>query len=209
MNSRQRILAAATRLFLSQGFEKTTVDQIGVEAGVSGPAIYHHFRGKADLLLDVIDQAQEPTLRVSAALLDSALDPLEALGQLVAAWVDDSFQNRALILTYTHEHPHLDQEIRSQLRARYRAITDMWMAILARVHPGIGSAELLAMVDSAFWLIRSQAFYRSTLPEPQLARRLRMMVLGSLLAGTDPADASISDELPGQGEVNRVRTGRP
>ena len=122
-------------------------------------------------------------------MLDPALDPLDALSLVVAAWVDDSFRNRALILTYTHEHPHLDQEIRSKLGAKYRAITDMWMVVLARLRPELPEAERLAMVDSAFWLIRSQAFYRSSPPEAeQLSRRLRVMVLGSLLADDDPAD---------------------
>jgi AcrR family transcriptional regulator len=187
-SSQERILSAATQLFLNQGYEKTSIDEIGVAAGLSGPAIYYHFRSKSDLLLRVVDRAQESALRVTASLLDPALDPLDALSLVVAAWVDDSFRNRALILTYTHEHPHLDQEIRGKLGAKYRAITDMWMLLFARLRPQLPEAERLAMVDSAFWLIRSQAFYRSALPAEQLSRRLRMMVLGSLLADDDPAD---------------------
>jgi AcrR family transcriptional regulator len=187
-SSQERILAEATRLFLNQGYEKTSIDEIGVAAGLSGPAIYYHFRSKSDLLLRVVDRAQESSIQLSASLLDPALDPLDALSLMVAAWVDDSFRNRALILTYTHEHPHLDPDIRSKLGAKYRAITDMWMVVLARLRPELPRAERLAMVDSAFWLIRSQAFYRSSLPKSQLSRRLRVMVLGSLLADDDPAD---------------------
>lgn len=187
-SSQERILTAATRLFLNRGYEKTSIDEIGVAAGLSGPAIYYHFRSKSDLLLRVVDRAQESALKVTASLLDPALDPLDALSLVVAAWVDDSFRNRALILTYTHEHPHLDQEIRGKLGAKYRTITDMWMVLLGRLRPQLPEAERLAMVDSAFWLIRSQAFYRSALPVEQLSRRLRVMVLGSLLAEDDPAD---------------------
>ncbi len=187
-SSPERILTAATRLFLNQGYEKTSIDEIGIAAGLSGPAIYYHFRSKSDLLLRVVDRAQESSIRATTSLLDPGLDPLDALSLMVAAWVDDSFRNRALILTYTHEHPHLDQDIRRKLGAKYRAITDMWMVVLARLRPELPEAERLAMVDSAFWLIRSQAFYRSTLPIARLSRRLRVMVLGSLLADADPAD---------------------
>ncbi len=187
-SSQERILAEATRLFLLHGYEKTSIDEIGVAAGLSGPAIYYHFRSKSDLLLRVVDRAQESSIQVTTSLLDPHVDPLDALSLMVAAWVDDSFRNRALILTYTHEHPHLDQEIRSKLGAKYRTITDMWMVVLARLRPELPEAERLAMVDSAFWLIRSQAFFRSTLPIAQLSRRLRVMVLGSLLADADPAE---------------------
>ena len=158
-SSQERILAEATRLFLLHGYEKTSIDEIGVAAGLSGPAIYYHFRSKSDLLLRVVDRAQESSIQVTTSLLDPHVDPLDALSLMVAAWVDDSFRNRALILTYTHEHPHLDQEIRSKLGAKYRTITDMWMVVLARLRPELPEAERLAMVDSAFWLIRSQAFY--------------------------------------------------
>ena len=58
-SSQERILSAATQLFLNQGYEKTSIDEIGVAAGLSGPAIYYHFRSKSDLLLRVVDRAQE------------------------------------------------------------------------------------------------------------------------------------------------------
>ncbi len=195
-SSQERILAAATQLFLNQGYEKTSIDEIGVAAGLSGPAIYYHFRSKSDLLLRVVDRAQESALRVTASLLDPALDPLDALSLVVAAWVDDSFRNRALILTYTHEYPHLDQEIRGKLGAKYRAITDMWMVVLARLRPQLPGSRTAGDGRQRVWLIRSQAFYRSSLPAEQLSRRLRVMVLGSLLGDDDPADRAAAMASP-------------
>ncbi len=49
----QRILAAASRLFVDQGFDKTTVEEIAREAGISKGAIYLHFRSK-DALFEVL-----------------------------------------------------------------------------------------------------------------------------------------------------------
>jgi AcrR family transcriptional regulator len=181
---------------VNQGYEETTIDEIGRAAGVTGPAIYHHFKGKAHLFLAIVERVQEPLLAATESLSDSSLDPLEALGGMIAVWVDASLQTRALTLTYTHEHTYLDPPTRERVRAKYRAVTDMWMVVLGRVRPHLPEAERLAMVDSAFWLIRSQAFYRSALPPDRLAGRIRTMVLGALLANDDPGPPAGGQPAP-------------
>jgi TetR/AcrR family acrAB operon transcriptional repressor len=42
----QRILDAAANLFMHYGYDKTTIDDIAREAGISKGAIYLHFKGK-------------------------------------------------------------------------------------------------------------------------------------------------------------------
>lgn len=46
---RRRILDAAERVFLSYGFQRTTMDDIARAAEISRPALYLHFRNKTDL----------------------------------------------------------------------------------------------------------------------------------------------------------------
>jgi AcrR family transcriptional regulator len=52
---RAQLLAAAARLFRRHGFNGVGIDDIGAAAGVSGPAIYRHFRGKQALLAAILD----------------------------------------------------------------------------------------------------------------------------------------------------------
>jgi TetR/AcrR family transcriptional regulator of autoinduction and epiphytic fitness len=52
-NKRQLILQAATRLFTSQGFRKTSVDEIASLAKVSKATIYQYFADKSELLGEV------------------------------------------------------------------------------------------------------------------------------------------------------------
>lgn len=49
----ERLIAAATRLFASQGYESTTVQQVVAEAGVTKGAMYHYFTSKDDLLHEI------------------------------------------------------------------------------------------------------------------------------------------------------------
>jgi AcrR family transcriptional regulator len=49
----QRILAAAEQLFATQGFAKTTVEEIASAAGVSKGLLYQHYESKEALLLAI------------------------------------------------------------------------------------------------------------------------------------------------------------
>ena len=55
--TRQEILAAAKRLFLSQGFTATPMHQIAREVGITKGAIYNHYPGKDELFTAVLQNA--------------------------------------------------------------------------------------------------------------------------------------------------------
>src|SRR2546423_12904902 len=58
---RERILASATSLFLENGFHGAGIDDIAAAAGVTGPAIYRHFKNKDAVLVALFDRlAQRP-----------------------------------------------------------------------------------------------------------------------------------------------------
>src|SRR3569833_1006145 len=45
-NRREQILSAAAELFAHHGFHGVGIDDIGAAVGISGPALYRHFRSK-------------------------------------------------------------------------------------------------------------------------------------------------------------------
>jgi AcrR family transcriptional regulator len=53
---RAEIAAVAIRLFLEQGFEKTSVDQIAAEAGLSRTSFFRYFATKEDVLLGHLEE---------------------------------------------------------------------------------------------------------------------------------------------------------
>jgi len=52
--TRDRILDAAVFLFSEQGYERTSIKQIAQAAGITDSAIYRHFKGKEELLVEII-----------------------------------------------------------------------------------------------------------------------------------------------------------
>ena len=47
---RDEILEIAVGLFAARGYHGVSMDDIGAAAGVTGPALYHHFAGKEAML---------------------------------------------------------------------------------------------------------------------------------------------------------------
>lgn len=81
METRERILKTAQKLFARFGFNKTTVDEIAAAAHVAKSTLYHHFPGKQDIFRAVIEQeGQTLTARIAAAVegAASAQDQLRA-----------------------------------------------------------------------------------------------------------------------------------
>jgi AcrR family transcriptional regulator len=62
---RAEVSAVAFRLFAEQGFDKTTVEQIAAEAGLSRTTFFRYFGTKEDVVLDNLDELGR---KVAAAL---------------------------------------------------------------------------------------------------------------------------------------------
>jgi AcrR family transcriptional regulator len=56
---RDQILDAATKMFVAQGYENSTVDEIAKEAGLSKGSIYWYFKSKLDILFALTDRCVE------------------------------------------------------------------------------------------------------------------------------------------------------
>lgn len=56
METRQRLLEAATSLFSQQGYDATAVAEICANAGVSKGAFYHHFESKQAVFLALLEE---------------------------------------------------------------------------------------------------------------------------------------------------------
>jgi len=67
----QRILDAAARLITHYGYDKTTVDEIAREAGISKGAIYLHFKSKEDLFEALLLRESETITERFYKLLDA------------------------------------------------------------------------------------------------------------------------------------------
>jgi AcrR family transcriptional regulator len=138
------ILVIAADLFFKKSYEAVTVDQIGAAAGLTGPAIYRHFKSKGDILAALFDQAIDGMLSATGAPLP---DPVDDVTHLVSAHADFVVQQHTLASVWIREGRSLPQEHRSRLRRRERAYIARWTACIQRCHPDLSDhdAQLAAL----------------------------------------------------------------
>src|SRR5215468_7616641 len=94
-DSRERVLAAATRLFAERGFDGTSTREIGRASGLNIATVAYHVGAKADLYRAVMRRAyQDELAALSGAVREfeaGATDPASGLAAargLVARYLD-------------------------------------------------------------------------------------------------------------------------
>ncbi|MEK4072323.1 MULTISPECIES: TetR/AcrR family transcriptional regulator [Paenibacillus] len=61
-DKRAKIIAAARELFLSDGFDRSSVDTVATKAGVSKRTVYDYYGDKQNLLLAVVEESSSAVL---------------------------------------------------------------------------------------------------------------------------------------------------
>ena len=123
---RLTILSAGRELFLSNGYQGTSVDQIAASAEVSKQTVYKHFGDKQELLLAIVNGALEatvtPFLGQIAALADTAdveADLTVVAGDYLRAVLQEPVvQLRRLVVGEANRVPALAQLYYEQAPAR-------------------------------------------------------------------------------------------
>lgn len=98
--SRERIIEAATALFVRDGYKATSLKTITDEVGMSPPAIYWYFKNKQQLFLASMEHLLDSFLESVEAEL-TAREPTPRLQQFVRAHVRWKLEQREAAGAYT------------------------------------------------------------------------------------------------------------
>lgn len=150
---RIQILEVALKLFAERGVEGTTIKQIAERADISAGLLYHYFKGKSDLLKEVIDHRtlELPQLE---ALHDKPVE--EVLPLFVQAICEDLRANIEIIWIFFREHrtsPSVAQEIERKRQKCSASLTGYLQARqdsgeLRRFPPEVAARSLMGALFS-------------------------------------------------------------
>lgn len=87
-SARERLLAAAARLFYANGMAATGIDSITAQAGVAKMSLYNNFASKDDLMLAYINARHEEWLALYRARAETASAPRELVLAVFDAYID-------------------------------------------------------------------------------------------------------------------------
>jgi AcrR family transcriptional regulator len=179
-NRRDEILEIAVRLFAERGYHGVSMDDIGSAAGVTGPALYHHFAGKEAMLVAALIPVSEGLLaggRQRVADNDGA----DALAALIDFHVAFALENPAVIALHLHELARLPEEPRRQIRRLQRLYVEVWVAALTGLRPELSAAEARVLAHAAFGLMNSTPFLGGEVDRRRRAELLRAATVAALM----------------------------
>ena len=154
-NRRQALLSAAASLFALHGFSRVSLEDLGAAAGVSGPAVYRHFSGKQAVLADLLVTVSQELLDGGRRVAACNADPLAALRGLVEFQVDFALGKPDVIRVQDRDFGCLSDEDQAAVRTLQRSYVEVWVEVLARLHPDTDASELRMRAHATFGLINS------------------------------------------------------
>lgn len=181
---RRELLTIAADLFAEQGFANVTVDDIGDAAGVSGPALYHHFSGKEALLGEMLTGISEYLLAGGRRVVDTGGD--DTLDRLIRFHAEFAVDDRSLITVHFRDLVHATSADQSKVRNLQARYVSLWVDALRERAPDVDRRRAQATVHAVFGLLNSTPF-STRLPRAEMLRLLTAMAHAALLRGAGAA----------------------
>jgi TetR/AcrR family transcriptional regulator, acrAB operon repressor len=132
--TRQALLRAALPVFGARGYAAATLDEIATCAGVTRGALYHHFAGKPELFLLVLEEGWAEAMAPLNARLEGDAPPLTRVRRFLVAYLEALEHDASLrmllqmVMFPSEGFPELEQS----LTVKHGAI-EAWTASLASV----------------------------------------------------------------------------
>jgi AcrR family transcriptional regulator len=129
-NRKSEILAIAASLFAEQGFEATTIRQVGDVAGILSGSLYHHFAEKNQILHELLQPFGETVVAQYQFLAQRPGPPDEVLAHLIRFAIEQ-------IAAAPHLHKIINNEDRFFRRTPEFSYAWMYSQDMARIFYGV------------------------------------------------------------------------
>jgi TetR/AcrR family transcriptional regulator, cholesterol catabolism regulator len=154
-----RLLILAAELFRQKGYGLTTTRELASRLGIQKASLYHHMRGKEDLLFAIsVESLQRIAAAVTAAR--DAAAPDQRLHAMIMAHLGTALQDQDMHTTMLIELRALSEERQKEVRAQRDAYQDLLRSVISddqsagRLRTDIGAEYLtLALLNLLNWTI--------------------------------------------------------
>jgi AcrR family transcriptional regulator len=151
LTKRQRITAAARELFLDQGYEKTTMEEIARSVPMSKATLYTEFSNKEEVLLEICrNHCDEMNARLAAIVDTAEKDYLKTLKTILLTLVEgvygvaaslrspealiyESTRLQTLLVDRTERMPEIIHQLLEKARSQGEIEMDTDLSLLANV----------------------------------------------------------------------------
>lgn len=141
-DQRALILARAAALFARGGYSATSMNQVAEACGLSKATLYHYFKDKYALLVDIADDHVSRLQRIVREQALEHLGPKERMRALIARLVEEyaGAQNEHRVLT--EDVKFLDPADRERILDKEREVVAAFAQVVAALRPDLQQAAM-------------------------------------------------------------------
>jgi AcrR family transcriptional regulator len=163
-NRKAQLADAAAELFRKHGYHQVSVNDIAAAAGVTGPAVYRHFRGKQDILAHVLLSGMDMFGLVTEEALAEPGTPAEQLSSLLRAVAALAVERRDVTALWRWEGRNLDHTDQAKIRRRGGELMAQWGIALRDVRPDLPYPETQLLCWAALSVFGSVSVHHVSPP---------------------------------------------
>ncbi|MBJ9984877.1 TetR/AcrR family transcriptional regulator [Acinetobacter sp. S40] len=131
---RGRLLQGAAYLFYKQGYDKTTVRQLGEFIGIQSGSLFHHFKSKDDILATVMEQTIIYNFARLKEAAERSADPEQQLRHLIKAeLVSITGDTGAAMAVLVHEWAALSKEKQAYILKMRNEYEQVWLDVIEKL----------------------------------------------------------------------------
>ncbi|QDY80194.1 TetR/AcrR family transcriptional regulator [Streptomyces qinzhouensis] len=188
---KERIVVAAAGLFRDRGYHNVSVADVAGAVGITAPALYRHFRGKPDLLAQVVDR----TVGTVTAATTDAPD----LDTYLATAAAHSIERRGAAVIWQREARHLPEEHRERAGQALSAAAGRIGELIGAERPELSTADRTLLAWAVLSVAGSISWHRTSLPRRRFEEVLLRLATAAVRCelGTADAVAESGGEGPG------------
>ncbi|MFC8045337.1 TetR/AcrR family transcriptional regulator [Nocardia sp. NPDC057353] len=197
-----QIAAAAGELFRTLGYQNVGIDQIGAAVGLTGPAVYRHFKGKNAILVAALTRQVAMVDELAARADAEAAGPqqrfdllLDGLGDLTA------YHDEATL--WRREQRHLEPAQRAVFEENFTQVTARIAGAIRGIRPELAADDAELLGFAVLTMYSNTSGIRGTLA-PERLRELQSAVARAIAACELPA----ATEPPPPAPAPRLPAGR-
>ena len=128
---RALVLGAAAKLFSERGYAATTIDAITAEISASRRAIYEHFAGKTEILVEICEQAVRFSVDLAERVARETDDPVAKLRLIAHDFTGIVIDNQDYIAISSREMKFLPEDSRRRILRMQERFDRILTSILA------------------------------------------------------------------------------
>lgn len=159
--TRERIVAAASKLFYAEGIRAVSLDAVAAKSGVTKRTFYYHFESKDDLVAAYLDARDQPNLVLFKRWFDETegglADKVRGIFTMLARsarhpkWKGCGFLRTSAELANLPGHPAI------KIGAAHKKKFEAWLRSMFEAEgiadPGLLARQILLLLDGSFAVV--------------------------------------------------------